>query len=366
MSQIQLLRRCRIACAGLGMVLLVACSSGLSGSGRGADSAPAAPRAGANAQAGSAASTPASGPVPLQTVHTAFSALVPSYALWWVAVEAGYFREQGLDADIRQIAGGPAMLAAMHNGEVHFVAGAAPEMVAGNLQGLETMVYGATMNVLEGVLFARPEIQTVQDLRGTTIGVTRPNSVTDISARVGLQRAGLQPDVDVSIIGTGGLAESVAAMDNRVIEGASLNVPFVFEARKRGFREVLSMTDLRIPFLQGAMAATNRVLTERPDAAEASLRAVAQAMRRVLTDREYAIDIMARYTRSEDRESLGATIDYYRPLFPLDLKPDPQGLQIALDMQENPAARTARPEAFIDMRFVERLAASGFLDQLPK
>jgi hypothetical protein len=69
--------------------------------------------------------------------------------------------------------------------------------------------------------------------------------------------------------------------------------------------------------------------------------------------------VIGRYTRSDDADLLGDTIDYYAPRFQADLYPDPRAVQAALDLEENPAARTTPPSAVVDYRFVEQLASSG-------
>ena len=56
----------------------------------------------------------------------------------------------------------------------------------GALQGLDTVIIGSTANVLDGVVFARPEIKSAQDLRGKTIGVTNLKAITDVAARLGV------------------------------------------------------------------------------------------------------------------------------------------------------------------------------------
>jgi ABC-type nitrate/sulfonate/bicarbonate transport system substrate-binding protein len=215
-------------------------------------------------------------------------------------------------------------------------------------------------------VFVRPEIQTIDDLRGKTIGVTNLKAITDTAARLGLSRVGLTPDVDVFTRRTGGLAESLAGMETGALEGASLAVPVVFEARRRGYRELVNVTELRIPFLNSAVGSTKKVLAERPDIAEPYLRALAQGSSRLKTDREFAIDVLGKYGRMDDRELLGATVDYYQPLYQVDPYPDPATVQTILDEEENPAARTARPQDVIDDRFAARLRSSGFLDPLPK
>ena len=65
-----------------------------------------------------------------------------------------------------------------------------------------------------------------------------------------------------------------------------------------------------------------------------------------------------------DRELLAATIDRSVPLYQADLYPDREAVQAVLDAEDQPAARTARPEDVIDYRYVDELRSSGFLEQI--
>jgi ABC-type nitrate/sulfonate/bicarbonate transport system substrate-binding protein len=209
-------------------------------------------------------------------------------------------------------------------------------------------------------------MQQIAELRGKTMAVTRPNSISDQAARAGLPRVGLQPDTDVRFLSTGGYPESIAALETGIVDAASLNVPFVFDLSKRGYPELLNVTALRIPFAVGVLGMTRRTIDARPELPERALRALAQAVHRLQTDREFGIATLGRYSQLDDRELLGATIDYAAPLYQADLYPDLQGVQAVLDAEENPGARTARPEEFVEYRFVDQLRASGFLDQLDR
>ena len=108
------------------------------------------------------------------------------------------------------------------------------------------------------------------------------------------------------------------------------------------------------------------MLRERPELAERYLRALAQAMSRLRTDREMGLTVLMKYTRSEEPELLGATLDYYRPLYPVDPYPEPAALQAVLDAEEHPTARTTRPEDLIDARYADQLRASGFVAALAR
>ncbi len=326
-----------------------------------AASAPAAPTAAS--AAGPATAAPPAAPV---RVQAAYSSVTANQSPWWIALEGGYFREQGLDLQLTRIDAGATLLAGMHQGEVQLAASGGPALVLGNLQGLDTMIVGSASNVLDVIIFTRPEIQTVADLRGKTIGVSRLKSITDVAARLGLERMGLHPDVDVFTRGTGGIPESLAALEGGTVDGASINGPAIFQARKRGYRELLPIQDLGIPFLTAGVGSTRRVIAEQPAVIDGALRALAQAINRLRTDREYAMQVIGQYSQSDDAELLSATVDYIRPQLQPDLYPDPAAIQGVLDLEENPAARAARPDDVADFRFADRLKASGFLDRLPQ
>ncbi len=242
------------------------------GEGRPSDPAPAA----AEATAPPAAAISARTGYPVAGIPT---------APFWMALEGGYFREQGLDGSVVQIGSGAPMLAALSNREIDVAfAGGAP-LVLGYLQGLETLIIGSTNNIMDNDVYVRPEIQSAEGLRGKTLGISRLKSLSDVAGRLALQRLGLQPDTDVLLQPTGGPSETIAAMEAGVVDGGLLTVPQIFEAQQRGYRKLLSVVDFRIPYLQGGFGATRGHLSEQPELGTRYLRALAQAMSRLQTDR---------------------------------------------------------------------------------
>src|SRR5712692_9526153 len=206
-------------------LLLLACSGGSAGS---SSSAPAPPPGSApsGAAGGSSSAAPGgstSAPPALEPAHVAYTTIAAVQAPFWIALEAGYFREQGLDVpSMDRIEPGATLLAALHNGDVAVVAAGGPSLLLGALQGLETLIVGSQMHVLESAIVVRPEIRSIEDLRGKTVGVSRLKAISDVGARLGLERMGLKPDVDVFTRGTGGIAESLAALEQGAVEGASV------------------------------------------------------------------------------------------------------------------------------------------------
>jgi NitT/TauT family transport system substrate-binding protein len=364
-------RRFTRGLAGLGAtaLLFASCSSGSGGTAPAKPASAPPPAAGAPS-GGTASSAPApapAAPAALTPARVAYTTIAAVQSPFWIAFEAGYFREQGLDVpDMNRIDPGATLIAALHNGDIDMVAAGGPSLVLGELQGLETMVVGSDLDIFEDAISVRPDIKTVEDLRGKTVGVSRLKAISDVAARIALDRLGLKQDVDVFYRGTGGNAESLAAMQQGSTEAASISVPALFKAESLGFPTLVDITAMKIEFTNGAIGTVKNTIANRPDVVERILKANAQATARLKSDPEYAMQIIGKYTDIQEQSALRGTYDIYRPIMQVDVYPDRGAIQAVLDAEENPAARTAKPEDVADFQFAERLRQSGFYNNLPK
>src|SRR5205823_3724205 len=128
--------------AGLAALLLaLACGPAPAAS----DRAPAAPPPAATVASGS----PTDGPMPLQKLHGSYSGIQVVQAPAWLALEGGYFREQGLDVDLTLITSGATLLAALRNGEVDLAGTGGSTLLLGYVEGLDTMLIGAPVKYLD-------------------------------------------------------------------------------------------------------------------------------------------------------------------------------------------------------------------------
>ena len=132
-----------------------------------------------------------------------------------LAERLGYFKDEGLDVDIVDFAGGAKALQAMMGGSADVVAGGYDHVIIMQARGqkLQTFVgLVATPSIALGIAKARiAAYRSPKDLKGWKIGVTAPGSSTNILLNHLLAGAGLQPD-DVSIIGVGTGPTAVAAI----------------------------------------------------------------------------------------------------------------------------------------------------------
>src|SRR5205823_5365056 len=184
-------------------------------------------------------------------------------------------------------------------------------------------------------------IKVAEELRGKTIAISRLKSITDVAAREMLQRAGLLADEDVFIRPAGTVAQSLAAIEAGVVAGASIDTTSTAEAHKRGQPSLLR---INLPYVSSAMGGTRTWLAAHLAQGDQYLRALARAVERMRTDREYTLGVLGANLGTDDREQLEFSLDLVSSRLVRDLRPSTAALQAVLDLEDNPAAATTRPE----------------------
>jgi len=113
---------------------------------------------------------------------------------------------------------------------------------------------------------------------------------------------------------------------------------------------------------------TRKFLRENPAIVRNFVKSYIEAVHRLKSDRAAGIKIAAKYLRLEDAELLKRTyessIDENK--LPMKQYPTVEGIKTIIDQlaTANPKARTAKPQDFIDARFVEEFDKSGYIDSL--
>ena len=209
-------------------------------------------------------------------------------------------------------------------------------------------------------LVVAPGITTAAGLRNGRLAITRFGSLSDFMARTYLRRAGLTPDRDVALIQTGGYPESVAALQAGAIQAAMLSPPYHKIAMKRlGFRELVDLSQ-SMKYQSNALVTLRRFAQTQPATVAAFLQSYVEAVRVFKQEREFTIGVLSRAMRTTDREILDDTYSFYRDYFEEIPHPTLEGIQLILDEMapRTPRAKEARPQDFVDLRFVQALEAA--------
>lgn len=294
-----------------------------------------------------------------ERLRVAHSTLTATNSVLWVARDRKIFPRHGLDVSLIYVAGVRSMQALLAQ-EVELGSISGTTAIQANLAGADSVIVGGISNSVLMWLVATPDVGSVEALRGKRIGVTRFGSLSDFMARHQLRRAGLTPDKDVALIQTGGYPESVAAMQANGIQAAMLSPPYHTIAMKRlGFRELVDLSRTT-KYQSNALVTLRQFAQSKPAVIGAFMEAYSEAVRVFKQDREFTLGVLGRAMRSNDRAILEETYGFYRDYFSDIPQPTLEGIQLILDEMapSTPKAREARPQDFVDLRFVKALEAA--------
>jgi NitT/TauT family transport system substrate-binding protein len=284
----------------------------------------------------------------------------------WYAKEANLYEKHGLAVEAIHIPGSSMALQAMLSGEVPIIQlGGAASMQA-NLAGADTVIVATVLKRFLFSIFSRPDITRIADLKGKLFGATRFGTLSDFASRFALEKNGLNPERDITMVQTGGQPETVVALITGKVQAAALSVPATMRAKQANMRELLDMAKLEATIHQNGVVTTRRYLRSNEDTVRRFLRAYTEGAVLAKRDKAFAARVMAKYLGTNDREMLDDA--YERVTLHLEIPPYPsvEGVSVLLKTLEKtqPKARTVNPEDFIDARLVREIDKSGFIDRL--
>lgn len=302
-------------------------------------------------------------PVRLQV---SYSAPTANNSPIWIAKERGFLTKNGLDVQLLYIESGTTTIQALIAGETQIAQVAGTVVVSSALAGGDVVAIGGLENRIAFSLVTQKDIKTPEQLKGKRLAISRFGSASDLGARLFLQRLGLTPEKDVTLIQVGSTNTRLAAISKGVVEATVLTPEFYLFAKKAGFNTLADPITTKIDFPQNGIATSRAYLRSRPDVVHRYLLANIEAIHFFKTRPEETMQIMSRYLKITDRETLEEMHRLYRDILqPLPL-PTASGMQTLLDWlgQRDPKAKEAKPEQFIDFAPLREIERSGFVARL--
>ncbi len=271
---------------------------------------------------------------------TSLRLLYPSFAgSWgtaWIAKEAGYFSNEGLDVELIRAA------------------------------GADVVIIGSTGTVSPFRLMARAEIKQPADLKGKKAGITTFGSTSDQVVRMALKHFNLEPNKDVALLSFGAQPEVFAALQSGAVQVGALSFPLYAKATKLGMRELINFAELGAEDINGTVITTRSLIAQQRDTTLRFLRAFSRGMHRYRTDKEFSKKVLGKYGKITDEETLEGTWQDYAPTLQKSPRPSLKAIQFLLENQFPGKKPPPKPEQFVDTSLVEQLEKSGFIDSVNK
>jgi NitT/TauT family transport system substrate-binding protein len=306
---------------------------------------------------------------PLQRIMVAYSSISGNNAPLWVTQEKGFFKKYGLDVQAVLIESGSTSAQSLIAGDVTFAHMAGAAIMQSNLRGADAVMIAGVVNTLTFQLYTDKSISRPDHFKGKTVGVTRFGSSTDFAMRYALEKYGLDPNKDVTILQLGNVPALLSALEAGRIQGAMLSAPTTLRAKKLGYPMLADLQMLGLEYQHTGIATTRSLIKSKPELVRDFMRAYVEGIHYAKTHRAETLEILAKYLRTDDKDILDDTYDSIAlNLVPEKPYPTLKGIQIILRELgiKDPNARSAKPEQFVDLTFIKELDGSGFIDRLYK
>ena len=288
-----------------------------------------------------------------------------STAAYWVAKDSGIFAKYGLDLELIFISGSTRGIQSLIAGDVSFVGAIGTAVINGRLAGGDIAIVSSLTNTLPYYIIGKPTIKSPENLKGKTAAVHIPGTSADFALRLALARAGLSYK-DIRAVTVGGSPARIASVVTGQLDFTIVQDAEKISGEQAGLRVIMDLAKLKIPFQLTCTATSGKMIRENTDAVRRMVRAMAETVYYYKTRKEDVIKIMQKYTRGHSRQILEEIYASYNDLLVEDTYPTVEGLKNTLEVQASfdPRAVRAKAEDFVDLRFVDELKKTGFVDKL--
>ena len=286
--------------------------------------------------------------------------------LMHIAKDRGLFAKYGLFAETIYIPGGSTNIHVLISGNLDLSQLSGAPGVAANLEGADIVYFASLLDKLNYQLITRPEIKSVEQLKGKKFGVSRFSSSADFGMRAMLKRLGVDPVKDATILQIGDEPARIAAIKSGNIDGTVANAPFGIEAERLKLNVLADSVKMDIPFFNTGLLGSKRYLDRQEAKVMNFLRAYLEAIKILKTERDYSIKAMAQFTRVQNLKAVSEGYDYFvKQLEPVPY-PSITAMQAVVDQiaESNPKARGVDAKNYVTDRYLKRLEEEGFVKKI--
>jgi len=279
------------------------------------------------------------------------------YVPYWAAHENGCYQELGLDVKFTVYGGIDPLTKALKTAQVDIGIGS-PEHVIHDIEaGGELRMVGGNVNRLTHSLITQPEIKTLKDLRGKTLGVSALSGGTSSLFIDILEREGLRHPEDYTIVEAGVVPPRHERLLDRKIDAAMQTDPHNYMAEDAGFNN-LGPVSQWIPYFQfNSVNVRSSWAQANSETLIRFLQGSIQASQWLFENRDASIAIAEKHMKIDRRYLERAWQDHVSgEALPSDLRLERQSIETALEMMRRDrnvqVSKDSQPEKYVEASYL--------------
>lgn len=298
-------------------------------------------------------------------VRINWTAVTGAQSGMFMAKEEGLFKKNGLDVELIHIPSSSRGIQAILAGEIAFSFMDGSNEAQANLKGAGLAFVAGATNRQVFSLMARPEIKKASDLRGKKIGITRIGSSTHTSALFALNQARLKPG-DYQILPLVEVPNILIALMAGQVDAGVVSPPTNSRARKAGFNELTNLAKEGPEYVSVGIGTSRSYIKANEDIVRRVVRSYAEAVYIFKTNKPAALRMIQKYLRVKEPDIQEDTYNQFREYLENIPYVSRRGMETILAElgETDPQAKQAKPDDFMDMRFMNELEQEGFFKKL--
>jgi NitT/TauT family transport system substrate-binding protein len=227
----------------------------------------------------------------------------------YMMVGEGFAQKFGVDLQIVQVQSDAIGLKALIAGELESYDGAVGGTAIAASHGVDVKLLGCHWPGLPHGIFARANINSVQDLRGKTFAISSPNSLPDVLAKRLLETYHI-PESAVTFASLGSDVDRYKALVAGVVDATVISGEYEPIAAKEGIKLLVPGREVLPNYMRVCIFANGTALSQRREDAIHFMAAEMAGLRYALTHRDETLALTRKVT--------GAKPDDPRPAYIFD------------------------------------------------
>jgi len=219
-----------------------------------------------------------------------------------VAVEKGFFRNEGLEPQLIQMNGNVATVA-LASGHIDFSLNISP-VLNGAMQGLGTKLVAALNSRPLFSLVVRPEINSPTDLKGKVFAVSSFGNTQAILTEKHLQHLGLKKG-EYQLLAMGATPARVAAMEKNIVQGSLMPLPTNVQMENKGYRLLGNTAEIVVNPIAGLGVQEDKIKKE-PHLIKKALRASLRSLQLLQTNPKETLKILMEWGHASEKDAIRA------------------------------------------------------------
>jgi ABC-type nitrate/sulfonate/bicarbonate transport system substrate-binding protein len=278
----------------------------------------------------------------------------------YIADRRGLFKEQQIFNEIIVMRSAARQIQALISGSIELSAQAPDPLIRAVERGADLTMLSGLANSAAYDLVADKKFLSIEELRGTTLGVSGINSSSTLLLQKMLSAHGLSYPRDYTLVEVGGTSDRLAAIRTGATSAGVLNPPISYVAAEQGLK-ILGELRNYIPTVQFTALSVRRGWAyQNPKMIEDYLIALVRANRYVYEDRPGTVAIIRDFFKVQS-DHAERVYDYWvrDKVIPIDGAMTIPGTEVVIDILEQLGdfKGKSRPKAekYIDVELLNRV-----------